>query len=488
MMEREPTSMAVAVAASSRPSRPCSPWIVRQTRRDGRDGRRPKGGEVDAAERQFQLGHVDSSVSVHVHGLHQALHVPRRKVSDIGLLERRLEFIGVNFSRLVQINGVEESEDGLTGIGQIIRQHEQFFGIFLVVVIVVVVQVVMSMMHFVNDRTARHEEHALGHGVVEQMEQGSTKGDDDDGVVDVVVWVLAAVSQVFVPVQGVGEVKSSTKSGEDVGQLGHRGVRQDLLQIVLDKGDGRRHDGRCSADGGDDERQIGQLAVHRFCTEEREHTGDEVEACVDHGRSVDERRYRRWAFHSVGQPHVERELCRLAHCTDEHQTKRPCKGARIGGRHLVDVGFLEHNSVVEGALPTVCIGVEQCPKNGETHHQEHVTYTGGQKRLLGSVGSAGALVVEPDEEIGTQTHQFPEDEQPEERVGKHHAEHTGAEEHELSVEAVVAVVVDGIRVHVSNSEDVDEQTQEGGDEQQHHRHVVDIDAEAEGDLRHRRLA
>ena len=68
------------------------------------------------------------------------------------------------------------------------------------------------MVHFVNHRTARHEEHALGHGVVEQVEERCTKGHDDDAMCFVIV----------VPVKGVCQVERCAQAGEDVGELGHR--------------------------------------------------------------------------------------------------------------------------------------------------------------------------------------------------------------------------------------------------------------------------
>ena len=47
---------------------------------------------------------------------------------------------------------------------------------------------------------------------------------------------------------------------------------------------------------------------------------------------------------------------------------------------------------------------------------------------------------------------------------------------------MVPVIVDGVGVHVADGEGVDEQTQERGDEQQHHGDVVDMNAETKGDL------
>ena len=193
---------------------------------------------------------------------------------------------------------------------------------------------------------------------------------------------------------------------------------------MLNKGDGRRHDGGGSTDGSDDESQVGKFAVHGICGKEREHAGDKVQASVDHRRCVNEGRHGRWTFHSIGQPNVERELSGFTHGTDEHQAERPGKGAGIGCSDLVDVAFVEHDGVIKATFAHTGVRVEEGPEHRQTNHEEDVAHTGGQKRLLGRISSAGAFVVEADEQVGTQSHQFPEDEQPEERIGEHHTEHT----------------------------------------------------------------
>ena len=350
------------------------------------------------------------------------------------------------------------------------------------VMIVVRVEVVMGVMHFVDHGTAGHEEHALGHGVVEQMEQGCAERHDDNGVVGVIVRVLGSVGQVFVPVQGVGEVECSAQTGENVGELGHGGIRQDLLEVVLDKRNGCGHDSGCSTDGGDDERQVSEVVVEVIRAKEREHPGHEVEACVDHGGGVDEGRNGRRSFHCIGQPNVQRELSGLTDRTDEHQTERPRQ--RAGPRLCdgLDVLVVKDHGVVEGALTSTSVWMEQRPQHGEADHQEHVPNTGGEEGFLGSVSGAGPLVVEPDEQVRAETHQLPENEEPEERVGQHHPQHTGAEQDEFCVKPMISVVVDGVGVHVSDGEGVDEEAEERGDEEEHHRDVVNVNAESEVDF------
>ena len=86
-------------------------------------------------------------------------------------------------------------------------------------IVIVRMQMMVRVMNLVDNHSTRHEEHALGHGVVEQVEQGSAKGDDHDAVVDVIVGILGPVGEVFVSLKGVCQVESSTQSGEDIGEL-----------------------------------------------------------------------------------------------------------------------------------------------------------------------------------------------------------------------------------------------------------------------------
>ena len=106
------------------------------------------------------------------------------------------------------------------------------------------------------------------------------------------------------------------------------------------------------------------------------------------------------------------------------------------------------------------MSVKERPKHGQTDHEEHVTHTSGEESLLGGVCCTGAFVIESDQKVGTKSHQFPEDEQPEEGVGENHPKHTRAEQNEFSVKAVVSIVVDGVGVHVTDGKAVDEKAQE----------------------------
>ena len=57
----------------------------------------------------------------------------------------------------------------------------------VVVVVIVMMQIMVCMMHFVNHRTTGHEQHSLGHCVVEEVEERCTEGNDNNVVSLVVV-------------------------------------------------------------------------------------------------------------------------------------------------------------------------------------------------------------------------------------------------------------------------------------------------------------
>ena len=149
---------------------------------------------ADASECQVQLWYVDGPVAVKVECFHQRCHFPRWQIHNVGLLKSRLEFIGVNFARTVQINARKEIKRCLSVSLQVVGQHNQFLWcVVMPVIMVVMMQVMMRMVHFVNHSPTCHEQHTLGHGVVEEVEECSAKGDDHYSVVHVIVRVLGTV-------------------------------------------------------------------------------------------------------------------------------------------------------------------------------------------------------------------------------------------------------------------------------------------------------
>ena len=75
----------------------------------------------------------------------------------------------------------------------------------VVIVITGIAHVIMRVMHLVDDRTGRHEQHPFRHRVVEQVEHRGAEGDDRRVMVIV-----------------VEQPQRHTEPGEDVCQLAHR--------------------------------------------------------------------------------------------------------------------------------------------------------------------------------------------------------------------------------------------------------------------------
>ena len=127
---------------------------------------------------------------------------------------------------------------------------------------------------------------------------------------------------IIVPIQSVSKIQCTTKSGEDVCKLTHRRIREDFLQIVLNKGNCSSHDSCNTSDCCDNECKVNQFSGHCRSTEEWEHSSNEIQSCVDHCCSVNKSGNWCWPFHSVWKPNVEWELCRFTDCTNEHHSQR----------------------------------------------------------------------------------------------------------------------------------------------------------------------
>ncbi|KAG1647606.1 hypothetical protein GQR58_030464 [Nymphon striatum] len=225
-------------------------------------------------------------------------------------------------------------------------------------------------------------------------------------------------------------------------QLAHSRIREHLLDVVLGNRDRRSEQGSEQPDPGN---QAGGPVVG--LGQDWVDACQQVDAGGHHGGRVDQRRYRRWSSHGVGEPDVQRELCGLTRSAHEHQQ------GNGGGGAMGDLTG-EHLAVLDAA-----IGEEG--QEGRQHESE-VANSVGDEGFLASGGIGFFGEPERDQEVGARTHAFPTKEGQQQVVAKYQHEHGEGEQ--VQVHEELGEV--GIAVHVANRVQVD-QRGHASDEQDH---------------------
>ena len=110
-----------------------------------------------------------------------------------------------------------------------------------------------------------------------------------------------------------GRISAHSQGKEHVAELAYSRIRYDPLNISLDKGYGSREYGGHAPDY--------SYSVHGSYRKVKERVAarDQKDTGCNHGGGMDQRGYRRWAFHCIRQPYMERYLGRFADCTAEKQ-------------------------------------------------------------------------------------------------------------------------------------------------------------------------
>ena len=242
-----------------------------------------------------------------------------------------------------------------------------------------------------------------------------------------------------------------------VSELGQGRVGDHTLDIVLHQTDQAHEEGS----GGTDDHDQRERCFRKLV--ERRHARHHEDAGGDHGSCVYQGRDGGGTFHRVRQPHVQRNLGRLAHGADEQQDA----DQRHQGNAAEDVDLLLGEA--EGG---VCRHVEDLPvihrpeihgDGGDAKNEAEVTHPVDEKCL--EVGEDGGFALRPesDQQIGDQAHRLPAEEQLEEIVGHHQHQHGEGEERDIAEETLIAVaagqgflgpvllvvghVADGVDVH-----------------------------------------
>ena len=173
-----------------------------------------------------------------------------------------------------------------------------------------------------------------------------------------------------------------------VAELRQRRVRHHPLDVVLNQAE-ETHEQRCDRPDHHHERQrrVRQL-------EQRRHPRHHEDARSHHGRRVNQRRNRRWAFHRIRQPDVQRELGALAHRADEQANagdgqQRPFNAwEQSDGLLREPASGSEHGGVVQRA--------EITGHKPDAKRETEVTDTVHQKRFEVGVDRRRTRVPEPD--------------------------------------------------------------------------------------------
>ena len=264
-------------------------------------------------------------------------------------------------------------------------------------------------------------------------------------------------------VEQTGDPAADTQREHHVTELAHGGVRQHPLDVVGDQGDR----------GGDEQGDRPRVGDHQqhVGREHGEESAHEIDPCRDHRRRVHQRRDRRGPFHGIREPDRERKLSALSHAAaedsdsgDEQQPATEALGppgldlpgdrGHGGAGHLVGSRKLHHPVRNTERMPRFgrpheaeqpghgrCLavrphdlgvgevqGAKRPPQGHQPDQHPEVTYPVDDERLVGGGGGRFPLVVEADEEPGTDAHQFPENEHHCQIAGDQDAHHRKAEQ------------------------------------------------------------
>ena len=149
------------------------------------------------------------------------------------------------------------------------------------------------MVHPVDDRARAQKQHRLEKRVGQQVEHGD-------------------------------RVDTHARGHEHIAQLRAGRIGNHTFDVVLHKAHGGGKERRQRADI--DDKHLGLWCEFK----ERRHPANQKHARGHHGGGVDQGGHRRWAFHRVGQPGVQKELRRFAHRADEQQEGQKVGGVPIG--------------------------------------------------------------------------------------------------------------------------------------------------------------
>ena len=257
---------------------------------------------------------------------------------------------------------------------------------------------------------------------------------------------------------------------DHIAELGEGGVGEDFFDVVLLGGHEGGEEGGDAADPGDGAGGKGELGIE--WVEADEEARHHVDTGGDHGGGVDEGGDGGGTFHGVGQPDVEWGLGGLA---DGAGKEAEDGGAEEGGGDF-GVGGSPSGDAVEGEGGGGATG--DLPEEEDADHEAEVADAVGKEGFFGGICGGVFMIPMTDEEVGTESDEFPEDEGHDEVRGEDDAGHGEHEEGESAEVAGLGFVI----LHVVEREEVDEESDAGDDDHHAFCEGVELEADVDGEI------
>ena len=254
-----------------------------------------------------------------------------------------------------------------------------------------------------------------------------------------------------------GGVRANSASQEHITNLADRGIGQHTFDIELCHADGSRHDRSASANKRNDSHRHGRQ-VEQHATPD-----DHIDSRRNHGGRVDQGTDRCWAFHSIREPGIKRNLRRLPCCANKQQHSDD--GYDFSAIDQFFRGGMHNVREVDGAKNIKYIHDRQ--QEGE------IPNTVDDKSFGAGIARRLLFEIIANEKIGTAPDTFPTNEHEQEVIAHNEQEHGGSEQVEIGEEPVVAELF----LHVTNSIDMDDRTDTGNDKHHNQSERVNLKTE-----------
>ncbi len=248
-------------------------------------------------------------------------------------------------------------------------------------------------------------------------------------------------------------VRTHTDAQNHIAELRNRRISQNAFDVVLRNRNRGGKESREATEQGNDNRGIRR--------QNRKETSGHVNTGSHHRRRVNQCTDGRGAFHRIRQPHMERELRRLADgAAEETKARNRQRGLRHSSRR--------HGVKNAGQVRRSRVHEEYHDPNEESRIANPVHDEG----FLARIGCRILLVPETDQQVRTKADELPSHVNENETVGQDELQHREAEKRQKGEKAAVP----DIALHVADTVEMHDGRDNRYHHQHHKAHVVEIDA------------